>query len=683
MDNPLLQPWTGAYGGVPAFDKYTLAEFVPALETGMQRQRSEFENIARNSKPATFDNTILAMEKSGQPLARAAAVYAVWASNISTPEFRKIESVMAPKLAAFTDALIQTPGLYARIKTVLQSADRAGLNAEQKRLTWYVATQFEKAGAGLDETKKKELTRLNQELAKLYTKFRQNQLGDEESEVLEVTDDAQMKGLSLAMVAAARAEAERRKLTSKYAFANTRSAIEPVLVFADDRGLRERAFNLWTRRGDMGGARDNNATVVEILKLRRSKANLLGFPTFAHWRMSDTMAKDPEVALALLMKVWAASSAQFKKDVVQAQALADKDNSGTKFKIAPWDFRYYAAKVRSAKYSLDAAQLTPYLQLDKVRDAMFWLANELYGLTFTKVEGVPVFQGDVTTYQVKRGDTLVGLWYFDPYARAGKQSGAWMTSYRDQQRATGNITTLVSNNSNFIKPGGDAPVTLSWDDVRTMFHEFGHALHGLNSNVTYPTLSGTNTARDFVEFPSQFHENFVLTPQILKFFVNVKGEPLPSALVEGSMAAKNFNQGFETSEALASAIVDLKIHMADPATVVPKEFEKTALSEIKMPDEMVMRHRIPAFGHIFSNEEYAAGYYSYTWSDVLASDAWEKFTEATNAPYNKDVEASFRVNIMSVGNTVDPAETYRKFRGRDPQPEALLRAKGFLPPVAK
>jgi peptidyl-dipeptidase Dcp len=367
----------------------------------------------------------------------------------------------------------------------------------------------------------------------------------------------------------------------------------------------------------------------------------------------------------------------FKKAVAEAQTIVDAEGGG--FRIAPWDYRYYAEKLRKQKYDLDFNELKPWLQLERIREAMFWVAGQLYGFGFTPVEGLPVFDPNMRVYEVKRGAQHVGLWYFDPYARAGKQSGAWMSAYRDQQRLIGQISTIVSNNSNFIAPAGSEAVTISWDDARTMFHEFGHALHGLNSAVTYPSLSGTNTTRDFVEFPSQFHEHYLVTPQVLKFLVNARGEPIPEALVARLEKARTFNAGFATAEAQASAIVDMKLHLAGDTAIDPRAFEQATLEEIGMPPELVMRHRIPHFGHIFSGEGYSAGYYSYLWSEVLDHDAWEAFTE-TGDPFDPGVAGRLQQSVMSVGNTVDPAIAFRNFRGRDPRPEALLRFKGFVSP---
>jgi peptidyl-dipeptidase Dcp len=678
--NPLIAPWTGPYGGVPPFDKVKVDDFRPGFEQAMADHLKEVDAIANSTEPATFDNTIVALEKAGQELTRAFTMFGVFSGNLSTPEFQKVEAELSPKLAAHQDKIIQNGKLYARIKAVYESKAKDKLNAEQQRLTWNTWYQFERQGAGLGDADKKKLSELNQELAKLTTQFSQNQLGDEEKEALVLDKKEDLAGCADAQISGAAAEAEHRGLKGKWVIANTRSAMEPFLTYASNRSLREKAFKLWMSRGDMGNARDNNKLVTQILLLRAKKAKLLGYPTYAHWKLTDSMAKTPEATLKLMTSVWEVSREAFKKDVAECQTIVDAEKGG--FKIEPYDYRYYAEKLRKKKYDLVFNEVKPYLQLEQIREAMFWAAGELYGFTFTKVDGLPVFNTNMSVYEVKRDGKHVGLWYFDPYQRAGKQSGAWMNAYRDQQKLMGDISTIVSNNSNFIQPSKGEPVTISWDDARTMFHEFGHALHGLNSAVTYPSLSGTNTTRDFVEFPSQFNEHYLMTPQVLKFLVNAKGEPVPKVLLERIEKARTFNEGFQTAEAQASAIVDMKLHLAGETPIDPKAFEKATLAEIGMPSELVMRHRIPAFGHIFSGDGYAAGYYSYLWSEVLDHDAWEAFVEAGN-PFDKNVAKKLRENVMSVGNTIDPAVAFRNFRGRDPKPDALLRHKGFAVQATK
>ncbi len=683
--SPLLQPWTGPYGGVPRFDLVRVSDFEPALEAAMAETRREVDAIVSNPAPPTFDNTILAMERSGRTLGRVSTVYGIWTSNLNTPDVQAIDQRMSPRLAAFQDSITQNGKLFARIDAVYQKRDALPLNAKQKRLVWRVWTNFAEQGAKLSVADKAKLSQINQELAGLYTKFSQNELSDEETYALAITDRAQLAGLPQSQIDAAAAEAQRRGKPGQWLIANTRSSMEPFLTYSSVRPLREAGFRMWTSRGDHPGAHDNNPIVTRILALRVQKANLLGYPTYAHWHLADTMAKTPDNAMRLMMQVWTPAVAQVHADVADMQKIVDgepKSANGGGFKIQPWDYRYYAEKLRKAKYDLDLNEVKPYLQLEHVREAMFYSAGRLYGLTFTKVEGVPVFDPAMSVYEVRdRAGRHVGLWYFDPYARPGKNSGAWMNAYREQYRIDGGQATIVSNNANFVRGAPGQPVTLSYDDAKTMFHEFGHALHGLNSNVTYPTLSGTNVARDFVEFPSQFNENYLLTPDVLKLLVNAQGQPMPAELVAKIRRAHTFNQGFSTVEAQASAIVDMRMHLAGATPVEPHAFETATLAELGMPTEIVMRHRIPQFGHVFSGEGYAAGYYGYLWAEVLDHDAYEAF-EATGNPYDPATAQRFHDAILSRGDTVDPADAYRAFRGRDASPDALLRDHGFPVPTA-
>lgn len=684
--NPLLNDWwKGPHGGVPQFDKVKVEHFKPAIEEAMNQYRAELKAIAENSAEATFANTLEAMEKSGRTMDRVFAYYFTWGSSMSNPAYQEVEKEMAPKLAAFFDEIYQNSKLFQRIESVYNSPAKAKLNPEQQRLAWYQYNRFVLNGAKLDEKQKSKVSEINQKLAGLTTQFSQNQLADEEKEFMTLERKEDLEGLPQSLIDGAAEEAANRKLTdpkkpTKWVLSNTRSSVEPFLTYSPNRALREKAFKMWTSRGDNNNAHNNNKIVTEILKLRAERAKILGYPTFAHWRLTDSMAKDPQKAMDLMMKVWTPAVAQAKKEVVDMQALVDAEKGG--FKIAPWDYRYYAEKVRKAKYDLDFNLVKPYLQLDNIQKAMFLSAEKLFGFKFTKLSGVPTFHKDQTVYKVTREGKQVGLWYFDPYARPGKNSGAWMSAYREQNKVDpGGVTTIVSNNSNFIKTKPGQPVLISWDDAITMFHEFGHALHGLSSNVTYPSLSGTNVARDYVEFPSQVNENFLETPEVLALLKNKQGKALPKELIQKIEKARTFNEGFNTVEFLASAIVDMKLHLAGDKTIDPVKFEKEALKEIGMPSEIVMRHRIPAFGHLFSGDGYAAGYYSYLWSQVLDHDAYEAFTEVGN-PYDKTVAKKLYDHVFSVGNTVDPAEGYRQFRGRDPEVNALLRARGFPVPPA-
>jgi len=674
----LLAPWTGPYGGEPNFATARVADFAPALDRAMTDETREIDLIASNPAPPTFANTIVAMERAGPELKRAGAIFGIWASNLKTPEVAAVETAMAPKLSAFGDSITQNAKLFARINAVYTSPAKARLTPEQQRLVWVYWRRFVQQGAKLSTADKATFAANNQKLATLYAKFAQNELADEETYVLVLDRPEQLRGLTKAQADAAAAEGVKRGQPGKWLIANTRSAMEPFLTYADDRASREKGFRMWTMRGDNGCATDNNAIVTQVLALRAANAKLIGYPTFAHWVLSDRMAKTPETAMALELAAWKPAVAQVHRDVAVMQMVVDKEGGG--FKIAPWDYRYYAEKVRKAKYDLDLNEVKPYLQLDHVRDAMFYAAGKVYGFTFTKVTGPSVFHPDVTVYEVKgRDGKHVGLWYFDPYARAGKNSGAWMSAYREQSTFDGTVPTIVSNNANFIKTGQGQPVTISFDDARTMFHEFGHALHGLNSAVTYPTLSGTNTLRDFVEFPSQLNENWFTTPEVQAMLVNSAGQPLPQALVDKIKRAEKFNAAFGVVEAQASAIVDLKLHLAGTTPIEPHAFETKTLANLGMPAEIVMRHRIPQFGHVFAGEGYAAGYYGYLWAAVLDYDAFEAFTES-GGPYDPVVAKRLHDTIASVGNTVDPAVAYRNFRGRDPSVDAYLRSKGF--PVA-
>ena len=679
-DNPLTAKWTGPYGGVPPFDKVQVSDFKPALEAAMAENLAEIDRIAANPAAPTFENTIAAMERTGQTLDRVSVIYGIWGANLSTPEYQAVEAEMDPKLAAFNDKITQNEALFKRIEAVYNSPEKAKLTPEQQRLTWRYYTNFVRSGAKLDAKSKARLSEINQQLAKNFTKFSQNLLADESELHLELKSDDDFAGLPQSLRGIYAEEAKRRKLSAAGAVANTRSSIEPFLTYSSRRDLREKAWRLFVNRGDNSGARDNNAVISEILQLRAERAKLLGFPTHAHYRLDNTMAKTPERAMELMEAVWKPAVARVREEVADMQALADKE--GANIKIEPWDYRYYAEKVRKAKYDIDQNEVKPYLQLEKLREAMFWVGGELFNFNFAPVTNVPVFHPDVRVWEVtdKTNGKHVGLFYFDPYARPGKRSGAWMNSYRSQQRMDSEVTTIVSNNSNFVKGKPGEPILISWDDAVTLFHEFGHALHGLSANSTYPSVSGTNTARDFVEFPSQLLEHWVETPEVLqKYAVHYQtGKPIPQELVAKIKRASKFNQGFATVEYLASALVDMKLHLAGDRKIDPDRFEREALAELGMPREIVMRHRLPQFGHLFQSDSYSAGYYSYLWSDVLNADAFEAFTEA-GGPYDKKTAERLRRHIFSVGDMVDPAEAYRNFRGRDPRVEALMRKRGFVP----
>lgn len=672
--------WAGPFGGVPPFDQVQVAHFKPAFEIAIEGYRAEIRAIAESPAPPTFENTIAALERSGRILDRVQAVYGVWSSTMSTPEFREVEQDMEPRLAALRDEVFQNEKLFRRIAAVYESPDKAALTAEQQRLVWFHYTNFVRAGAKLDAAAKARVAAINQRLATLYTTFSQNLLADEEGYATEISDAAELDGLSESFRAALAAEAERRGQKGLWVVGNTRSSVEPFLTYSTRRGLREQVWRNFISRGDHPGPHDNKPLITEILQLRAERAKLLGYPTHAHWRLENQMAKTPERAIELMEAVWKPALARVREEVADMQKIADAEGGG--IKIEPWDYRYYAEKVRKARYDLDENEIKPYLQLDKLREAMFWAAGELYGFTFSPAAGIPVYQNDVSVWEVRGSDGRhIALFYFDAYARPGKRSGAWMNAYRNQERFERVITPLISNNSNFMKSAPGEPVLVSWDDAKTLFHEFGHALHGLCSDVNYPSLSGTSVARDYVELPSQINERWLSTPEVLnRFALHYKtGRPMPAALVERIQKAAKFNQGFATTEFLASALIDMRIHTSGDRAIDPSAFEREELAKLGMPSEIVMRHRLPHFAHIFADEGYSAGYYSYLWADTLTADAAEAFKEAGGF-YEKTVAAKFRQHVLSKGNTQDPAEAYRAFRGRDAGIAALMRDRGFPVP---
>ena len=676
--NPLLDDWTGAHGGFPPFDRVTEDAFKPAILAAMDLCRREIDAIVGNSAPADFHNSVETFEDSGRAYRRATQLFRIYTSTMNGSRLRSIEGEMAPLLAAFQDEIVQNEALFARVKSV--HGARAGLAPEQQRLVDVVYRGFVRRGAALGPGEKKRLTEINKRLASLFTTFRQNQLGDEESFTLVIDEESALEGLPDNLRASAADEAAQRGQTGKWIFTNTRSSMEPFITYAARRELREKAWRMWTARGDHAGARDNKPLIAEILKLRAERAALLGFKTHAHWMLDDNMAGTPEAAMALLTRVWRAAIARAEEEIADMQAIADSEGAGVR--IEPWDYRYYAEKVRKSKYDVDRSEISQYLQLDKMRDAMFWVAGELYGLHFARIGDVPVYHPDLSVYEVTRNGRRVGLWYFDFFARAGKNSGAWMNEYRKQERFRNEVSPIVSNNANFVKGKPGEPVLISWDDAVTMFHEFGHGLHGLNSSTSYPDLGGTSVKRDFVELPSQLNEHWLLTRQVLDRFAlhHRTGRPMPAELVAKIERARDFNQGFSTVEYLASAIYDMKIHLAaTPGEAIDAAaFEKAVLTEIGCPSQIVMRHRPTHFGHIFASDSYSAGYYAYLWADALTADAFEAFTEA-GSPYDTAVATRYLNTILSVGNSVPPDEAFRNFRGRDVNVDALMRDRGFAP----
>ena len=674
--NSVLAPWTGPYQGVPAFDSVSLGDLKPGLEWGMQRSLAEIDQITAQTDAPTFANTIIPLEKSGEDLGRIFSYWGIWSSNNSSPEFRAIQQEMAPKLSAFSSQITQNAALFARIEAVYNdSAAMENLTAEEQRMVKLRYEGLVRDGAKLDDEKKKRYAEIDQRLAELYTKFSNNVLHDEEN-YNTVLGEQDLDGLPEAFVNSI------AKDDGTWVIKNTRSSMDPFLKYSTNRALRQKIWENYYNRGDNGDEYDNNAVIAEILKLRDERVELLGFENYAVWRLGDRMAKTPEKAMDLMEKVWPAAIARVAEEVADMQAMADAEEAY--IKIAPWDYRFYMEKVRQERYDLNSDEVKQYLQLDNLTQAMFMVADELFDFEFRPIEKgkVPVFHEDVNVWEVKRkssGDHI-GLWYLDPFARDGKRSGAWATFYREYTTYDGKTNVLSSNNSNFIKGAPGEPVLISWDDAETFFHEFGHALHFLAADVAYP--SSHSGVRDYTEFQSQLLERWLLTDKVTdQYLLHAEtGKPIPSELVEKIKSAATFNQGFATTEYLASALMDMKYHTTDPELIEPDAFERETLAALGMPKELPMRHRSTHFGHVFSGEGYATAYYGYMWADVLTSDAAEAFSESPGGFYDKETAGKLVKYLFAPRNAMDPADAYRSFRGRDADISALMRDRGFPVP---
>jgi peptidyl-dipeptidase Dcp len=675
-DNILLADWSGSYAGVPPFDKVTPELFPEAIQFGIDEQRREVLAIADNRAAPTFANTVEALEKAGQRLDRVLSLFGVMTSNMATPAYQALDKEWSPKLSAASDEITLNPRLFQRIKAVYDSRESAGLDAKQQRLVTRLYESFTRRGANLDDAQKQQLSAYNSQLAGKFATFSEKVLADESTHI--AANEAEMKGVPQDVKAAALGAGKERNLPpGVYAIVNTRSAVDPVLTFADNRALRERVWRAFVNRGDNKGANDTNQTIAEIVKLRADRAKLLGFSSHAEFRMQDTMAKTPTRAQELMMRVWPAAVARVKEEVADMQALARKTDRN--LTIEPWDYRYYQEKVRKQRYNLTQEEVKPYFELNNIIEASYWAAGELYGLDFKEITGtVPTWHPDIRVYSVtNRADgKQIGVFYRDDYARTGKRSGAWATTYRSRAGLLGDDIVLGSNNNNFVKPAAGQPVLISLDDAETLFHEFGHAIHYYLSDVYYPSFGGT--PRDFVEYPSQVNENWLLTQPVLSRFAKhyKTGQPMPASLIQKIEKASTFNQGFATTEYLSSALVDMALHMDPNGVVDPDAFERETLTRIGMPKELVMRHRLPQFNHLFSSDAYSAGYYSYLWSETMDADTWAAFEEAGN-PFDKATADRFRATLLSTGNETDRAEAYRTFRGRDPDVKALMKKRGF------
>jgi peptidyl-dipeptidase Dcp len=673
--NPLLAEWAGPYNGVPPWDQVKPELFDEAYTFAIAELEREAAAIANNPEAPTFANTIEAMEKSGDRLDRVGAVFGVMTDNMSTPEYQALDKKWSPQLSAVFDKITLDPKLFGRIETLYNQRDSLGLDAKQMRVLTRTYEQFVRRGAKLSPEDKTKVSAVNKELSSAFAEFNSRLLADEGT--FTQASAAEMAGVPKDVRDAAAALAKDKGLPAgTFAIRNTRSAVEPVLSFGTNRALRQKVFQAFVNRGDNGNANDTNALIARIVKLRSDRAQLLGYATHADLRMQDTMAKTPARAMELMMRVWPAAVKRVNEEVADMRPFASRDGVKT---IEPWDYRFYMEKVRKAKYDLSQDEIKPYFVLDNLVQGMFWSAEQLYDLKFAENTGtVPVWHPDIRTFEVTNAKTgeIIGLFYFDTYAREGKRSGAWATGYRDSSGLNGSRDKLVSNNNNFIKPGAGEPVLVTLDDASTLFHEFGHAIHGLLTKVHYPSLGGSQ--RDFVEYPSQVNENWLLTRPVLERFAKhyQTGQPMPASLVKKIEASETFNQGFATVEYLSSALVDMMLHTTPGGAVDPDAFERDALAKIGMPREMVMRHRLPQFGHLFSSDSYSAGYYSYLWSETMDADTWAAFVESGD-PFNRSIADRFRIYLLATGNETDRAEAYRQFRGRDPDVTALLRRRGF------
>ena len=676
--NPLLAKWKTPFE-LPPFEKIKPAHFRPAIDKAIDTHKAVFEKIFSNTAAPNFANTVAAMEKAGADLTRVLRVFYNLTSADTNPELQAIEREIAPILSQHHTAIALDPRFFARVDSIYSRSKRMKLDDEQRRVLERTHTSLVRSGARLDEPAKKRMAEINARLATLGTTFGQNVLADEQAYKLVLETEADLAGLPDFVRAAVKRAGNDLGHPGKHVITLARSSIESFLQFSTRRDLREVAFAAWIKRGEGGGEHDNRAVAIEILALRAERAHLLGFQTFAKFRLEDAMAKTPEAVRGLLDEVWTAAVTKAGEERDMLQRMVDQE--GGNFQVEAWDWRHYAEKVRKAEFDLDEGEIKPYLQLDRIIEAAFDTATRLFGLTFEERTDLPKYHPDARTWEVKRADgTHVGVFIGDYFARPSKRSGAWMSAFRSQQRLRGDIHPIIVNVLNFARGADGEPTLLSFTDARTLFHEFGHALHGLMSDVTYPSIAGTAVSTDFVELPSQLYEHWLDERAVLQRFArhHKTGAPIPDALIDRLDAANKFNQGFATVEYVSSALADMELHALEKFDGFDlSRFEADMLKRIGMPREIVMRHRLPHFAHIFSGGGYAAGYYSYMWSEVMDADAFEAFEETGNAfdPATAKKLAEF---IYSAGNRRDPVEAYTAFRGRLPTSHAMLKNRGLI-----
>lgn len=674
--NPLLLPWAGEFE-TPPFAAIKSEHYRPAFDVAIAEHKAEIAGIADAADEPSFANTIAAIERAGQRLDRVNSVFFNLTGADTNDALQALEREMAPILSRHHSEISLNGKLFGRIADLFARRDSLGLSAEEMRVLDRYHTNFSRAGAGLDEAGKKRLAEINERLAVLGTKFSQNVLADEKSYTLVLEGEDDRAGLPQWLLAAAAEAAAERGMPGKHVITLSRSSIEPFLTFSTRRDLREKAFKAWTSRGENGGETDNRAIIAETVRLRAERARLLGYENYALFRIADTMAKTPDNVADLLNAVWGPARALALREEADLQALVASE--GGNFKIAASDWRHYSEQVRERRFAFEEAELKPYLQLDKMIEAAFYTAGRLFGLSFAPATGIEAYHPDVRIWTVTdAAGRQVGLFMGDYFARPSKRSGAWMNAFRDQHKLDKDSRPIVVNVLNFAKPAKGHAALLSFDDARTLFHEFGHALHGLLSNVTYPLLAGTAVTRDFVELPSQLFEHWLEQPEVLsRFAVHAgTGQPMPEALLKKVLAARKFNQGFATVEFTSSAFADLDIHLVAGGEIDPEQFEAAELARLRMPEAMVMRHRLPHFQHVFSGGGYSAGYYSYLWSEVLDADAFAAFKEAGDI-FDRATAERLKTFIYSAGNLRAPDEAYRAFRGRDPDPAALMEKRGL------
>lgn len=671
--NPLLDVPTAPFGALP-FNTVRLEHFLPALAKAMAEENAEYDAIVSNSEPPTFENTIEAMERAGKLSERVINIFYTLSSSATNKELQELESKIAPMIAKHVSGLLINPPLFDRVNALYQERESLDLNHEQRRLLEVTHLKLRRAGAGLDKAGRERLAQLHELQAEVETKFTQNVQDDEDSWAM-VIEESDLAGLPESLVSAAAEAARERGHEGKYAITLSRSSVEPFITYSARRDLREKAARAWANRGDNNDAHDNKELLRQIVELRLERARLLGYPSFAHYATEDVMAATPEAVLKLLLDVWEPAKRQFHRDREQISEMARADGIDS---LEFWDWRYYQNKVRMAHYSVDEEEVKQYFELDRMIDALFYVAKRLFGVSFTEIDGIPTYHADVRVYEVKdSAGQHLALFYMDPFARTGKRSGAWMSSFFNQASFDGVVRPHVSNNNNISRAD---PALLSLDDAMTLFHEFGHGLHGILTNVAYPSMSGTNVDRDIVELPSQLFEHWVLQPEVLnKFALHHKtGEPMPKSLVEKIIASQTYGEGFATIEYIGSALADIELHLMDDfESFDATEFEKRIREKYDMPDEVLFRHRLPHFLHLFSGDHYASGYYTYLWAAVLEYDMWEAFEESGNV---FDPVLAKRLNdyLYSAGNSRSPTDAYKLLRGRMPTVQPLLRGRGFV-----